>query len=208
MPNYTVKQGDCLASIAYRHGLFWEKVWNHPQNAKLKEKRKDPNILYPGDVLFVPKKEEKQESGATEKRHRFQLKGVPEKLYIQLLDGDKPKANEIYILEIDGKMMSDKTDANGRLRHSISPIAKKGRLWVGEEQDEYILNLGYLDPIDEITGIQARLNNLGFDCGRIDGLMGPKTKAALRQFQKWRSLPTSGEIDEKTRNELLNDHGC
>ncbi len=28
MPEYKVKQGDCLSSIAEKHGLFWDKVWN------------------------------------------------------------------------------------------------------------------------------------------------------------------------------------
>ena len=82
MPNYTVKQGDCISSIAQKHGLFWDKVWNHPKNANLQERRKDPNVLSPGDVVFVPDKDEKEESGATEQRHRFKRKGVPEKLRI------------------------------------------------------------------------------------------------------------------------------
>ncbi|MDI7259578.1 MAG: peptidoglycan-binding protein [Thermodesulfobacteriota bacterium] len=85
MPEYKVKQGDCISSIATRHGLFWEKVWNHPKNAKLKEKRKDPNILYPGDVVFVPDKDKKEESGGTEQKHRFRKKGTPAKLRLRLM---------------------------------------------------------------------------------------------------------------------------
>ncbi|MGB9698788.1 MAG: LysM peptidoglycan-binding domain-containing protein [Thermodesulfobacteriota bacterium] len=54
MPEYTVKQGDCLSSIGEKYGIFWEKIWNQPKNDKLKEKRKNPNILYPGDVIFIP----------------------------------------------------------------------------------------------------------------------------------------------------------
>lgn len=68
MPEYAVKQGDCMESIAQKFGLFWEKIWNHPKNVKLNEQRKDPNVLYPGDVVFVPEKEDKEESGATEQR--------------------------------------------------------------------------------------------------------------------------------------------
>ena len=54
MPDYPVKQGDSLASIAFDHGLFWQSVWNHPNNARLKQQRGSPNILKPGDVVFVP----------------------------------------------------------------------------------------------------------------------------------------------------------
>ncbi|MFH1075402.1 MAG: hypothetical protein V1753_00935 [Pseudomonadota bacterium] len=54
MPDYIVKQGDCIESIAFKHGLFWETVWNHPNNQQLKQERKNPNILLAGDKVFVP----------------------------------------------------------------------------------------------------------------------------------------------------------
>jgi len=46
MPNHEVKQGDCMASIADEYGLFWETMWIIRKTPKLKEKRKDPNILF------------------------------------------------------------------------------------------------------------------------------------------------------------------
>ena len=71
---YTVKQGDCLSSIAHRFGFCdWHVLWDHPSNAAFKAKRKNPNIIYPGDVLFIPVKEPKLEDCPTEQRHTFQL---------------------------------------------------------------------------------------------------------------------------------------
>jgi len=208
MPNYKVKQGDCLSSIALKHGVFWEMVWNHPKNASLKERRKDPNILYPGDIVFIPKKEEKQESGATEKKHRFRRKGIPAKLRLRLLDDDdQPLSSKQYILDIDGKLLSGSTDSKGMLEHSIPPDAKKGRLILVENQDEYLLDLGDVDPIDEVSGIQGRLNNLGFNGGPVDGVLGPRTKAAIKEFQRKHKLKETGEVDEATRKKLIEVHG-
>ena len=205
---HKVKQGDCISSIAEINGLFWEKIWNHPKNAKLKEKRKDPNILYPGDVVFVPEKEEKQESGATEQRHRFRQKGVPAKLCLQLKAGDEPLANISYILFIDGEVFSGVTDDDGKLKHHIPPNAMHGKVLVGENQEEYLLDLGQIDPIDQVTGVQARLNNLGFDCGNVDGVPGPKTKAAIKEFQKQYDLTESVEINQQTLEKLREVYGC
>lgn len=36
---------------------------------------------------------------------------------------------------------------------------------------------------DDVAELQRRLNGLGFDAGREDGIFGPRTESALRQFQ-------------------------
>jgi N-acetylmuramoyl-L-alanine amidase len=45
---------------------------------------------------------------------------------------------------------------------------------------------------DDVTELQRRLNALGFDCGREDGILGPATEAALKRFQRERGLEPDG----------------
>jgi len=40
--------------------------------------------------------------------------------------------------------------------------------------------------------VQAELGARGFHDGRADGLLGPKTEAAIRQFERMARLPESG----------------
>lgn len=207
MPQYTIKEGDCLSSIAQRHGLFWQKIWDHSQNSELRGRRRDPNILFPGDVIFIPEKEEKEETGSTEKRHQFRKKGVPAKVRLHLMRHGQPRANESYILEVDGIFFTGTTDADGKLEQSIPPNAKKGKLFLGKKREEYKLNLGHMDPHNELIGIQKRLNNLGFHCGPANGDLTPQTTEALKAFQKKHQLTESGEVDEATKNKLLEIYG-
>lgn len=206
MANYTIKQGDCLSSIAAKYGLFWEKIWNHPQNSQLKEKRKDPYILYPGDVVFIPDKEVKEEPAATEQRHRFRRKGIPEKLELILCLEGEPRRDEDFELEIDGKLTKGKTDGQGKVSIFIPPGARKGKIILVNTGEEFALDLGCLDPLTEITGVQARLANLGFHV-EISGKWDENSKEALKLFQKQNNLEPSGEIDETTRNKLKEVHG-
>jgi peptidoglycan hydrolase-like protein with peptidoglycan-binding domain len=69
------------------------------------------------------------------------------------------------------------------------------------------LVLGGLDPLHTVTGIQARLNNLGFHTGAVDGVIGPITRRAIRKFQASRSLIVDGIVGPKTREALARAHG-
>lgn len=207
--DYMVEQGECLSSIAYEHGFFWRTLWNHPSNAELKTQRKNPNVLLKGDTVHIPDLTLKQESGATEQLHKFKLKGVPEKLRITLLDASKkPRANLDYIIVIDGDSRRGKTDSKGLLVESIPPNAQQGKLILGQKRAETIaLNLGRLDPITELSGVKARMVNLGLYRGGIDANLDAATKKALSDFQVQQGLPVTGAPDDATRQKLLQLHG-
>jgi putative peptidoglycan binding protein/uncharacterized protein len=50
---------------------------------------------------------------------------------------------------------------------------------------------------------QERLKAAGFNPGSIDGVLGPRTMEALRRYQASQRLPTTGSLDETTRQALL-----
>jgi hypothetical protein len=208
--DYVVRQGDCIASIAEKHGHFWERIWDDPANAELRRVRKDSRVLLPGDRVTIPEKQQKFEPGQTEMRHRFQLKGRPDSFSVRVLRDGEPRGNEPYELEVDGETYRGVTQANGFVIRSIQPDAQRARLVVGEgeDQQEFYFLLGGIDPIEEISGVQQRLRNLGYDCGEVDGKMGPITEGAIRAFQKKRGLNETGEPDAPTRERLKTDYGC
>ncbi len=206
---HVVKQGECISSIAKDTGHFWETIWNEPANSELKGIRKDPNVLLPGDRLTIPVLRPKQEPGATEMRHRFVRRGEPAKLCLRLLDTDQPLAGLPYKLTIGDRVCTGTTDAEGKLEIPIPGNAKSGRLEVGKDDDirTYHLRLGSVDPVESITGVQQRLNNLGFACGAADGVLGPRTRAALKRYQARHNPPEPGEPDVSTQKQLQSDHG-
>jgi hypothetical protein len=59
------------------------------------------------------------------------------------------------------------------------------------------------DPRFSTTrGVQAALAWRGYYSGRIDGVMGPETSAAIRSFQAHQGLPATGRIDNGLVNAL------
>ena len=264
--DYVVRQGDCLQSIAHRFGLPVDVVWEHPDNAELREKRESPYLLLPGDRVAIPERRRRQEDGATENRHRFVLKGVPVKLEIRLVsleeeddeeeeeddvedgsDGEPieastgdpeepcgvgeedpfdvdaayteeapvakehPYENTPCLLRVDGREVGEyETDGDGWLRASIPPTAREAEIVLNPSTPEQVVvpvKLRRLDPLSEVSGVQQRLNNLGFGCGPADGIVGPKTRSALSAFQKSAELTRTSRIDAATRDALRERHG-
>jgi len=201
---HVVVEGDCISSLAGAHGLRWQTLWYH--NPELRELRKNPNALQPGDVVLIPSLRLRHESRSTGQRHQFIRKGAPAKFRLILERFDEPLAHKRWILTVDGQKYSGATDSKGFLEISLPPKAQSGHLSVPEEDLEYDLNFGHLDPSDTISGAQARLENLGFHQGGITGEMDEDTRDALLFFQTAHGLPATGELDDRTRTELEQRH--
>jgi len=198
----TVSLGDSIPSIAKDNGFFWETIWNRSENAGLKGKRKDPNVLFPGDEVFVPDLNLGEETRGTNAKHKFKLKGEQVKFKLQLLQFGEPRKNEPYKLIIDGVIYDGSTDGDGKLEHVVPANAKGGTISLRGGKETYDVKVGHLNPIDEISGVQQRLNNLGFQAGSEEGEMNDDLKAALISFQSKFKLNPSGEIDGPTKAKL------
>ena len=98
---HVVKQGECLSSIAKQYGFAdYRTIYDHPLNAELKRKRPDPNIIQPGDVVWIPDKQQKQEQRSTQQTHKFVTYKTDIEFKMQLTINFKPISNAQYKLEI------------------------------------------------------------------------------------------------------------
>ena len=206
MPKLQISQGESIPSVAKDHGFFWETLWDHPENASLKDKRKNPNVLSEGDEVFVPEMELKEVTKPTDAKHKFKRKGDPLKFRLQLMMMGKPRKNEDYVLVVDGKQIQGKTDGEGKLEATIPGNATGGTIRLKGGKEEYPVRIGHLDPIDTVSGVKQRLNNLGFTCGSEDDSLDDGTKVALQKFQTKFKLTASGEPDGATKAKLAELH--
>lgn len=53
-----------------------------------------------------------------------------------------------------------------------------------------------------IKKLQEALRDKGYYTGHIDGLMGPQTRTAIRQYQKSENLAATGRLDAQTAGRL------
>ena len=54
----------------------------------------------------------------------------------------------------------------------------------------------------KISDVQRNLHRYGFDAGPVNGDFGPKTQAALAQFQLANGIPVNGMLDAETLRAL------
>lgn len=212
---YTVKQGDYLVKIAKENGfLDYRTVWDDAQNKELKDKRKNPNVLAPGDQLFIPDKTAKKESRATGQTHRFQVK--KEKNLLRLMLEDiywKPIANAKCELRVDGELFQVVSGADGKIEQEIPVTAQKGELVVKDgdtplKNVKLEIQIGHLDPVEEVSGQKARLSNLGYYLGSPDNDDASRFQSAVEEFQCDNGLSVDGDCGPNTQAKLKQVHGC
>jgi Putative peptidoglycan binding domain len=208
MPWYTVQQGEWLQQIAYDNGFADEsKIYNHPDNADLKKKRGAPELLKAGDLIFIPEVEPKKFNRPTDNVHRFVIKQPTTKLQIRIKEDGISLDSLPFKLTIAGHVHEGTSTADGLIEVEV-PVAQGD---VGQlEIAGHVLpvRLSHLDPLEELSGVKARLHNLGYDCGEIDDESSDDLADALRQFQRHSSLEETGELDDATRAALKDSYGC
>lgn len=212
--SHKVRTGDCLASIAFQNGFPPETIWNDGANEPLRELRKNMHLLAVNDIVWIPERRVKSIVASTGVRYVLQMPQVPELLRVRFVTPSlKPRQGVPYLLQLslaDGTPLPDRTgstDAEGFLVEPIPPNAWKGEIWLGKGQarELYPVQLGALWPAGELSGVLARLNNLGYRCENSSGL-DEETRDALQQFQRDHQLEPTGEMDDATRAALAQIH--
>ena len=214
MTMYTALAGDTITKIAAAfHFDDFRDIFEHPDNADLREARPDPNLLVAGDQVHIPDRPEPTTHQLpTDQNHQVVVPVLRQVVRVQF----HPHAEGPYDgLEYELEAGTERFEGviGGIIEHQVSAKLHTVTLTVhgvGESAEtvRWTLALGHLDPIEMMTGCQARLRNMGFDCGPVDGLDGPKTRAAVRAFQRHAGVGDDGVIGPVTRGKLTEAYGC
>jgi hypothetical protein len=235
---HTVKQGEHLSHIAALYGFSdYKAIWDFGDNAELRKKRKDPHILAPGDVVAIPDPRQKTVSKPAGTTNRFKLATVVLQLRVKMIDRwdhalhDAPCWFRIDDTDDKGNRKAPiavykLTDPKGLFEFSVTRTAVEGELEVQpsaesekvqRRKEKFDVLVGGLDPVTTDNGLRARLNNLGYYAGLIEGFDDrEQLRWALEEFQFDHGIkPQNGDlVDDKnlakiaaTRKKLVEVHG-
>jgi hypothetical protein len=206
MRPYVVKQGDYLEKIAHALGADPEEIWNDPKNADIKKQRA-PNLLHPGDILYVPDPEPRWLPLAVGSDNLYVAKVPRTTIRLTFKNHDKPLAGEPYVIRGMGEPEEGKTDGEGTVVAEVPVHVREIQVTFPESNLTYPVRLGDMDPIDEDTGVRKRLDHLGY----YDGLScldeADRDRWAITSFQHARGLDETGRADDATRAALVRAHG-
>lgn len=207
MPTYVVRQGDCIASIAARHGVSQDDLAG--MNEELLRDR-NAFVLRPGDLVRVPERASAGNraafsSGGTQS---YKARVPMTTIRLTVLDDDRqPVASRPYTLRAGALERTGQTDGDGKVAIEIPITTIDATLFVtfaGEDAPrEFPLAIGHLDPPEDRSGVMQRLANLGLPVrdGGDDAL-----RAAVTRFQEREGLEPSGELTDETRQRLRERH--
>ena len=213
---HVVKQGEWLQKIARLYGFAsWQTLYDDPANESLRNKRPNPDLLYPGDEVIIPDKV-RVASLDPDSTYRVTLTPrIPEVLRIQpKLSTGETLAGREYELALGADVHKATIPPSGVIEVPLSGDPSQAKLTItlasGSKQT-WELALGNLDPIETLSGLQTRLNNLRYYFGKIsttDGQPDQETQAAICDFQKDHGLSVDGNPNPDTRNKLQEVYGA
>lgn len=215
MRPYVIRQGDYLTKLGHTMGFDPGTVWADPKNQALRERRPDPDLLHPGDLVWIPDAAQARrlavKAGSTN-RYAAHIPKKPVDVRIQVGGEGLPK--EPYtILGLGPEPITGQTDDEGWVRTKVDVHVRELEVVLTNKNRTLRVRVGDLDPIDTISGLRKRLSHLGFykpsrvGVDNQDATEGDALVAALKAFQASKQLPANGKLDEETRKALTGAHG-
>jgi Putative peptidoglycan binding domain len=219
---HILQPGDCLSELARRHGFGDGKtLYDAPENAELRKKRKSPLDVFTLDVVVIPDPKKRDVSVASGNGHKFTLRTPEVLLRVQVRDeAGQPLANKSYEFSNgDGGT----TTSEGLVEWAPKSMPAEASLTVYDSADKigarwvWKVQVAKLHGPETRAGAWQRLANLGYWSpaeklddsagGAQDGAAADALALAVRAFQHDEKLEESGRLDDATVAKLVERHG-
>lgn len=176
----------------------------------MREKRNDPAVLYPGEIVTIPKEPERDTLPLEAKTTNKVVAQATVEINLKFEEDGRPLASEPFVIEGLGYAVEGTSDGDGKVSFKASIHIHVVYLCFPKKQRKYPVRIGHMDPIEEHSGVYARLQHLGYASGGDSGKIGNSMAyyVALFRFQIDNGLAPTGMPDEMTRAKLVEVHGC
>jgi hypothetical protein len=166
---YEIQDGDSPWSVA---DAFWGDGNKYPILVEMNDGK---DKFYTGDVIMVPSL-------------RSYVGGMKLQVILSALGYE--------VGAIDGVIGSRTTAAIKEFQRD-NDMDVTGKL---DDETRSALRYSFRENVEELSGIELQfvLDEVGYDVGAIDGVIGSKTKTAIKEFQNDNELDVTGEADEDT----------
>jgi peptidoglycan hydrolase-like protein with peptidoglycan-binding domain len=94
---------------------------------------------------------------------------------------------------------------NEKLETEGKPEPTSGQPVISEKKQPAVTEKIQIRGNDEVKSIQRVLNNLGYDAGSADGIMGSKTREAIKLYQQDHDLPVTGQLNSDSKKILIGE---
>lgn len=155
-----VKQGDTLTSLAAQSATPRDDIWSYSKNTDLATTRTNPDVLLPGDVIYLPaSKDQKPIALKTGTTNSFVAPVQLMPIQVKVAEF----AGASYTAVADATQLDPKSvGSDGMLALSVPTSTTVVEVTFTSPDGLVYLLVGHLDPIQSPSGRRQRLQNLGW----------------------------------------------
>jgi hypothetical protein len=196
-----------MKRIALAHGCDADAVWNHSLNAHLRQERASMDMLYPGDVLYLPEPTRQWLPVVAGTTSRFVATVPRTTVTLTLSQAGAPIANASCVVRELPSLGPLTTSDKGLVTFEIPLTTHLVTLDFESTGLSVVCRIGHLDPIDTPSGVRQRLRNLGYPVDNGSG-NSAELQASLCMFQMGQpGLAADGSASDQTCKRLALVHG-